>query len=359
MPNKKTRELSLLRDLCNLDLPAALLIPSFLEALHGLIPSSRNLFDWCDANGQLTQYYIEGPVDTRIAALYFNEFHNRREAEVMRSFASALRSGASMHSAQELNTRSFFNSALYWEIWRPQGFQYRVEAIVRTPGGQPLGSLVLYRGPGERCFNAAEEALLPQVLPYLARLLEREGGEAPDAPALWLPSPDPQETLLLDAAGRLRHASAGALRLLLLAGQGLAAPQLCATDPAQDPTLQALRAELGGGARACRRVGSAWGLFEFIAQRLDALAPGEPAWTQVQIRRHEPRQLATERRLQALALSPGQTSVCRLLLQGCSQPEAARRLAVAPSTVADHTRKLYKTLGVRSLQELGQRLRPD
>lgn len=355
--NKRSRALHKLRDLAALDLPGPCLLPAFLQALHELIPSQRNLFDWCDSAGRLTHYYIEGPVDERVARLYFDEFHNRREAEVMLPFASALRSSATVHSARELNTKTFFNSALYWEIWRPQGLRYRVEAIVRAPDGQPLGSLVLYRGPGDRCFSIEEEALLPAALPYLARLLLRQQAAEGRDDEGWTPSPDPVETLLLDERGLLRHASSGAMRLLLLSGSGLAAHSFGPQGDGGHPVLARLQQALQTCDEASSLHANDSGRYQFKAMRLRALAAGESAWLQVQITRLEPASLALERRLQALPLSHGQAAVCRLLLQGCSQPEVARRLEVAPSTVADHTRKLYKSLGVRSLQELNERVR--
>ncbi|MFN3302500.1 MAG: helix-turn-helix transcriptional regulator [Roseateles sp.] len=352
MAAKKSRELSRLRELCALDLPTPLVMPSILAELHALVPSSRNLFDWCDGAGALTRYCVEGPVDERVARLYFEQFHNKREAEAMPSFAQALASGAVLNSAAQLNTARFFGSALYAEIWRPQGFRYRVELIVRSAGGQPLGSLVLYRGPGEPCFTPAEEARLLPLLPHLARALSRDA--APRcAPEHWQPAPEPAEVLLLDDTGRLRHASAGAQRLLQRAGPG---PGL---QPAA-PSTERLLAELHAAARSgpvSRSVDSPWGRFEFAARQLDALDGQAPSWTQVQLRRFEPRELAEQRRLQAWALPSGQAAVARLLLQGLPQADVARRLGVAPSTVVDHTRKLYQRLGVRNVRELADKVR--
>jgi len=351
MPAKKSRELSRLRELCSLDLPTPLFMPTLLAELHAYVPSSRNLFDWCDGDGALARYCIEGPLDEAVARLYFDEFHNKREAEAMPSFAQALASGAVLNSATQLDTARFRGSALYAEIWRPQGFRYRVELIVRSRSGQPLGSLVLYRAPGEPCFTAAEEARLLPLLPHLAQALSRDA--APRcAPGHWQPAPEAAEVLLLDEAGRVAHASAGARRLLLLAGPG---PGL---QPAQ-PTEEVL-AGLHGAARqgsVTRLVDSPWGRFEFSARRLDAVDPAAPSWTQVQMRRLEPRDLADERRLQGFELSSGQAAVARLLLKGMAQAEVAQRLNVAPSTVVDHTRKLYQRLGVRSARELVDRVR--
>lgn len=351
MSPKKSRELGRLRELCALDLPTPLVMPTLLAELHALVPSSRNLFDWCDGRGALTRYCIEGPVDEAVARRYFDEFHNRREAEAMPSFAQALASGAVLNSAAQLDSRRFLNSALYAEIWRPQGFRWRVELIVRSRAGQPLGSLVLYRGPGEPCFTAAEEARLLPLLPHLAQVLTRDAVPR-CAPEHWQPAPDAAEVLLLDDAGRLRHASAGARRLLLLAGPG--------PGPLQAPSTDALLAGLHVAARqgaVTQLIDSPWGRFEFSARRLDAVDGAAPCWTQVQLRRFEPRELAEQRRLQGFELSSGQAAVARLLLQGLAQSEVARRLGVAPSTVVDHTRKLYQRLGVRNVRELADKVR--
>lgn len=266
MSPKKSRELGRLRELCALGLPTPLVMPTLLAELHALVPSSRNLFDWCDGDGALTRYCVEGPVDEAVARLYFDEFHNRREAEAMPSFAQALASGAVLNSARQLDTRHFLGSALYAEIWRPQGFRYRVELIVRARSGQPLGSLVLYRGPGEPCFTAAEEARLLPLLPHLAQALSHDVAvRCP--PEHWQPAPEAAEVLLLDDAGRLRHASPGARRLLLLAAPG--------PGPAQTTSTETLLASLHAAARrgpVTLKVDSPWGRFR--VQCLPAGGPG-------------------------------------------------------------------------------------
>jgi DNA-binding NarL/FixJ family response regulator len=159
--------------------------------------------------------------------------------------------------------------------------------------------------------------------------------------------------LLLDEAGRLGHASAGARRLLLLAGPG---PGVQPRQPSAEAALARLHVAAQRGP-AVQMVDSPWGRFEFSARRLDAVDGTAPSWTQVQLRRFEPRELGDERRLQGFELSSGQTAVARLLLQGLAQAEVAQRLCIAPSTVVDHTRKLYQRLGVRSARELVDKLR--
>ena len=113
-----------------------------------------------DPHRRLLRYFIEGPIDAQIAQLYFDEFHNRREAEAMRRFDSLQRLPPGLRSAAELEHPAFFNSALYNEIWRPQGIHTRLEAVLRAARGRLLGSLVLYRAPGERRFTREDERRL-------------------------------------------------------------------------------------------------------------------------------------------------------------------------------------------------------
>lgn len=346
------------RELCRLRLPQEVLVPAVLEALHGVVPSSRNLFDWCDDSGRLLHYYFEGPVDTTIAQLYFDEFHNRLEAEAMPPFEALSARPGGVHSARELDTPHFFGSALYHEIWKPQGLEYRIEAVLRGAHGRLLGSLVLYRGPREACFTRDEELRLLQVLPVFAAALE--SGSAPETPTRWTPALEPSETVTLDGCGRLLHASPGALRLLLMAEGGVSPASL-----AREPRwighhllrlalrrLDELPPHAPVGAEAALMHDNDWGRFTLRARRLLALDRDAAALALVTITRHEPHAVAVERALRGLALTPRQHQVCRELIAGHAQAEVARNLGVGQASVVDQVRKAYRTLGVRSVLEL-------
>ena len=352
--SKHTRELAAVRSLCALGLPAEQLIPALLEALHRVIPSSRNLFDWTDGDGNLVRYYFEGPIDHEVTRQYFEEFHNRREAEVMTAFRDAVTGRARVQSARELDSPAFYRSALYNEIWRPQGLHSRIEAIVRGLDGKPLGSIVLYRGLRERPFAAEDERLLAAVVPYVARALE---SSAALVPAAGLQRSGRRAVLSLSEAGVLQQLSRDAHKLLMLSHGGVT-PECASRGPrAQDfPALAALVGQLRLRADSTRAatltLDNAWGRFVYEAQ---ALAPvvDAPAVIHVAIEHLESRELARRRVLAALPLSAAQSEVCALLLAGLTQPEIARRLGVEPSTVADHVRQIHLRLDVHSMHELG------
>ena len=360
------RGLAGIRELCALGLPTQTLVPAVLEALHRVVPSSRNLFDWTDEQGRLIHYYFEGPIDTTIAQLYFDEFHNHREAEAMPRFDALTRRPAGIHSAAELDHAGFFDSALFNEIWRPQGLKYRVEAVLRAPGGRLIGSLVLYREPGDRCFSADEERRLAQVVPVLSAGLARSHTAAQRE--RHVPAAEPVQSLLLDLDGTVQHASTGAERWLLLACGGintnnLAQPLDWLARTALSPLLQRLREQAMAGAQTGQagrawlqpaelNFGNLWGQFKAQAQLLLPRGAGQRVLVQATLERHEPYRVALTRALQSLPLTAGQATVCSALIQGHTQAQIALHLGVAPATVIDHVRKSYRVLDVRSAQEL-------
>ena len=358
---KSTRAVAALQSLCGLNLHPELLVPAVLEALHALVPSSRNLFDWTDAQGRLVRYFIEGPIDAEIARLYFAEFHNRREAEAMPRFDTLRRLPAGVRSADELDHQGFFRSALYNEIWRPQGFRTRLEAVLRGRDGGLIGSLVLYRGPGDPAFTPADEQRLAAVLPAFSAALQAHG--AAHADDRHVPSPDPAETLLITLHGEICHASPGAHRLLMMAEGGatqarLEAPLNLHHTRLLPMLLCRLRERAAGG--PAQLLGptpsitheTPAGQFVARGELLRAVQAEQPPLAQVTLTRLEPHRVALERALRRLPLTPGQVAVCRELHAGATQAQVSQRLGVAPATVIDHVRKVYRKLDLGSAQEL-------
>lgn len=346
------------RALCSLGLPGEQLIPALLEALHGIIPSSRNLFDWTDAEGNLVRYFFEGPIDAEVARHYFEEFYNRKESEAMGAFREAVLGRARVRSAAELDHPSFFRSALYNEIWRPQRLHTRVEAIVRGARGQPLGSLVLYREKSDRPFTARDEALLDAMVPYVARGLEGES----TMPLDFVARREHRAVLNLDEAGAIVSLSEDAHKMLLLAHGGIT-PEGAARRPrdVDFPTLALLADQVNSHRGASRHrivltVDNAWGRFVFEAEPLLPAPRASTHAIHVAIQHQEPRIVAWRRALGSLELSIAQTEVCALVRAGYTQPQIAAALGIAPSTVADHVRKIYTRLDVHSVRELCARV---
>ncbi len=385
---KNAAAIAHIRELCGLGLAGELLIPAVLEALHRVIASARNLFDWVDGDGSIRRYYFEGPIDHRLARLYFDEFHNRREAEAMPRFVDVIRGETTIRSAEELNHAQFFDSALYNEIWRPQRLHYRLEAIVRGRDGKALGSLVLYREHGDAIFSHDDEQTLRLLVPYVAHGLQHETPQQIDYAA-----GDRREVLVnLDAQGRIVHLSRHAHKVLMLAHGGIS-PDAAARAPTSEdfPTLVLLHRQLTRAAAAASAaapfvltLSNAWGEFRFSAEAMESVDGSGAALVGVAIRHLEPREVRDLNLLEASNLSIGQKKACALLLsrkrravpsfldprggragrspvlgalRGCSHAQIAQQLRVSPYTATDYIRKIYLKLDVHSVEELQQRLR--
>jgi DNA-binding CsgD family transcriptional regulator len=265
---------------------------------------------------------------------------------------------AVVRSAAELDRPSFFRSDLYNEIWRPQRLHTRVEAIVRGVRGRPLGSLVLYREKGAPSFTREEEALLGDLVPYVARGLEGESALALD----FVARRERRAVLDLDGDGTLLHLSEDAHKMLLLSHGGIT-PQSAGRAPLgpEFATLAMLADQIRSHERASRHqvvltVDNAWGRFVFEAQPMLSAREGASAAIHVSIQHQEPRVVAWRRALAGLHLSIAQTEVCALMRAGYTQQQIAAALGVAPSTVADHVKKIYGRLEVHSVRELCARV---
>ena len=352
---KNTAKVSQIRALACAGLPPDGFIAAVLEALHGVIPSDRNLFDWTDSEGRLIRYYFEGPIDHAIAKHYFEEFHNRRELEVMPSFKDTITGKASVVTAAQLDRPAFYESALYNEIWRPQRFKTRIETIVRKPDGSPLGSLVLYRGPGDRKFTSAEEQLLGQIAPYMARGLMARPVGLEHAPLAAVPST--QAYVCLGAEGQMTLLSANAHRLLLLA-HGDVTPDLAAQPPTVEsfPVLATLWRQWksqGDAFRDCSlQVKNQWGQCVFEGCGLKASESPDGVRMHVAVSHRELDMVATRRAMASFELTHTQREVCLLLHAGFSQTRVGEHLGVSTATVVDHVRKIYSKLDVHSVLEL-------
>jgi DNA-binding CsgD family transcriptional regulator len=366
------RALNSLHALCRAGWRVEVFIPALLEALHGVIPSARNLFDWTDESGHLLSYFIEGPVDTTVAQLYFDEFHNRKEAAGMPAFHSLRQMPMSVRGAAELDHPAFFASALYNEVWRPQGLHSRIEGVVRSRSGRLLGSLVLYRGRGEVPFTGHDQALLAAVLPLVADALDRQHqaaeSETQDQHVSGL---EPPETVVLDVSGQVLHATDGLERLLMLADDGLSHDALRRTlsERLHRPLGRLIgemmeRAQHADSATATApwpslTIVNAFGRFDAHGSLLRSACPGRQRGSpllQIVVRRLEPRSVALHRVMRALPISVGQTAVCAALYAGTTQTEIARRMGVTPTTVVDHVRKLYRALEINGSAELREML---
>jgi len=221
---KRAATLSEIRQLCCLGLPGQAVMPSLLAALHRLIPSYANLFDWVDDEHEISNYYSEEPPCPDAARLYFQEFYNKREQEVMPAFSDQVRTARGVINSDAISNAAFYRSDFYNEIWRPRRVHHKLEAIIREHDWA-LGSLVLYRRADEPQFSRREEEMLARLIPYIAHAVADRGeyeGQYDTSGETGL--------VVVNDRGAVSHWCPEGRRLLYLATHAIVDPAIVITD---------------------------------------------------------------------------------------------------------------------------------
>jgi DNA-binding CsgD family transcriptional regulator len=231
---------------------------------------------------------------------------------------------------------------------------------VRNRQGRTLGSLVLYRAPGDPKFTRSEETVLEHVTAYLASGLEE--GSCAQPVRDYSPTACRNAVISIDGHGSIVQLSREALKLLMLAHGGVT-PGAVSRRPRREDfqTLDVLWRQQESGPRrergsASATVENAWGRFAFECEPLQPVCAGDLPMLHVRVAQFEPRFVAVRRALGRLPLTPAQREVCALLHGGESQARIARALNVAVTTVADHVHKIYAKLDIHSASELNARI---
>lgn len=112
-----------IKQLCCLGLPSESIMPTLLAQMHQLVSGYAYNFFWCDQNYESTNLYMENLDE--IALLlphYYSEYCNRREEEVVFSFAESARCNLGVEtltSSLKVDKRKYDKHGYYNEILRP------------------------------------------------------------------------------------------------------------------------------------------------------------------------------------------------------------------------------------------------
>ena len=344
--------LARLRQMACLDVSGPLLIEPLLHELHQLIVFDTGGYFYPGSAGAMDAY-VEPSLARDWMHIYFDPQIMASERQVIRrsahDFAGAVRED---HGAQvmeqlitvpvgELLRSDFFNLAL-----RQVDLLDCLSLVLRTPQGAGVGALKLYRGVSAPRFGLHDVALLNQLEPWLARILQ------------------PGE---LDAQGSVVHDSA----MLVATPQG----QLLWTSPEAErlmalafgprwyrrselpPTLQALLRRLEhvrqGEAPALPQLDlhNASGTFSLRATQM-AEARGEGRAVGIHITQRVPLAAHLLPALRALGLPQRQHELAYWLARGLPEDQIAARMGISANTATYHRRQIYTRLGVQSRAEL-------
>ncbi|MCU1449498.1 MAG: LuxR family transcriptional regulator, partial [Acidimicrobiales bacterium] len=327
---------------CYAGLDAASLRPEVLRLLRQVVPVDAAFFATVDpATLLFTSALAEEPLAEATPQFLENEFGR---ADVNK-FAS-LAAGDPVASLDRATSGERSASPRYLEVMAPLGLGDELRAAL-VAGGRCWGVMCLHRGDSPSGFSSREVDLVRQLAPHLAEALRRAvlAQAASDRP-------DAQGPGILVLDENLRVVSA---------------------NPAAETWLAELDdPEWTGDAGLPVAISAAVAQLARLEQGVDAPAPptrlrtGRGRWITVHASRLEgpagrqtavvlepasPVQL-TSLFLDAHGLTPAQTRVAALVLQGHSTRQIVNELHISAHTLQEHLRAVFDKFGIGSRREL-------
>ncbi len=342
-----------LRQLCNLGLPAPVLLPSLLPAVRAVVPATHAAFFYCDAQGNMVNMYAERMLPPEAMTRYY-ERHYRADIS---AFSSAYLRLVAAHDPVSFRTIGVDEKAgeYYREVLSQLAVGHVMYGIVRSPenGRDPIGQLSLYRAAGDAPFDKDDAEALRDVMHYLGHALAALPYTQVTAPSEQIAE---EAMAVLDEAGELLFADDAWMRLARLARGEPISPRESRDEP------KALREFLRGvviAARAAKNslhvVTSPWGQFAFRHHTLDGIAGGKA--TALVLSRLATESVRITEGASRLDLSAQQREVALMIALGLTNAEMAEKLGVSVNTAGYHVKQVFVKLGVHDRADVARMLR--
>lgn len=351
-----------IRRLCSLGLGGQLIMPALLQTIHELVPSHTNAFAWADANAELSNCLFEPHVPLDALKLYFNEFYNSREAEVLPTFTRSIQQEQGITDwEQYFGSAGFMRSDLYNLVMRPLGIRHMLRAYVPGWGAGDKGNagvLILCRDVHERPFTEREKNLVAMILPYIRHAI---GATSPQT--ISFAESDQNGLLIVNRNGEIQGADTTGRYLLLLGCHSqinassfndhdhvAVMPLLCnlIEDTIGDTQERLLSPYVP--------IQNQWGGFTLKAHVLKQQTLSDQMLFGVTIQHHVPMKIKLMQAMKTAPLSAKQKEVCLWLMEGLSQSNIAEQMGISPHSVNDYLKKTYRKLEVHSKDELLKKL---
>jgi len=360
------RAIASIRRLCCLGFGSQIAVPAILGELHALIPSYSNQFFWAGPNQELANLYDEGDVILPVLPLYMDEFHNKREREIVFTFTETMRRSTRCEVMRyrektlKVKEKQFENHDFYNLVMRPTGIHDVLQLAV-AEHGRSIGLLHISRAKCDPPFTERDWQLLFLIAPFIAH------AQAPGSTIGQMVESEDRGLIIATPDGKIEYLSPQAGRLLAMAqhevlwSRGVSLPEPGAALP---PEVMRLCHDLvrifedkTPSSVPVRQLANAWGLFTFRAYWLErAGEEREAGLIGIAIERLEPLALKFWRHAEKLPLSGREIEVCLPLALGQSRAEIAERLGVSENTAINHCRNIYAKLGIQSRTELVEKL---
>jgi len=342
-----------LRQLCNLGVPAPVLLPSLLPVVRTLISASHAAFFYADASGNMSNMYAERMLPPEAMTRYY-ERHYRADASAFSKSYRRLVDASDPVSYRTL-TATERSSEYFRDVLSLLDVGHIMYGIVRaqTSGREPIGQLSLYRPESDKPFKAEDAEALRDVLHYLGHALVATPFAQVATPADQVAE---EAMAVLDDAGNTLFADDGWLRLVRLARGEPISPLQASTEP------RALREFLQGVAKAAaaaqnslHSVDSPWGKFAFRHHVLKG--DGGTKATALVVSRLAVASIRLTEGAARLQLSSQQREVALMIALGLTNAEIGEKLGVSVNTAGYHVKQVFAKLGVHERNEVARLLR--
>jgi len=350
-----------LQRLCCSGLSGEALVPELLRGLRSVVPSRSNAFMWCDERCEITNSCSEDPVFWDMMPVYLNEFHDRRNREVLPAFSDFMRERPTVTHARRVvaDDRRLYGSAWYAHILRRLAWRNVAYTKIRA-GAYPLGMLLQGLDSTKPEVTAREAALMLKLAPFIAHgLTHTDAGDAHYADS------DTHGLLIFGLRGELLFQTPSASELLFRTtfARGSARAYRRALEKPLPPFVRKLCNDLEAVFAAGEALANApsythsnaWGRFLYQARWLD----GPDSTTRaiaVTIELQLPVEVVLLRRIASLGLPPKQADVCFQIARGASHAAIAKTLGTSTHAVNWHLRQIYARLDVHNAAELNRKL---
>lgn len=361
MKSKHSTALTKIRQACCLGLPSRSFMPMVVAQLRELIPSVCGQFAWSSDSGRLTNFWSDTFMPRRMAWVVLH--HKRYDQDSGSSFRDIVMFGQATGNAKRMWARGFEQSATYAAIFKPYGYKWMLDGVVRD-GQRPYGCFALIRRDSDPDFTPDDEALLAQALPYVAHAMRVEATRpsrfvSSGRSALVVCSEDGE---VLEWSPRAHEMAVYALVGDVNLDARIAHTDFADVQPALGALVGELRARLQQHAHEAlpalvRR--NDWGEFVFRGYPLQAQRGELAERIGVLIEQCVPLEAHLLARVNNTDLSNRQKEVALLSARGLPNAQIARQLNLTPQTVKDYFKDIYARLHINSHQELLQRLSAD
>jgi DNA-binding CsgD family transcriptional regulator/GAF domain-containing protein len=342
VPAAVDRQLAAVERRCYVGLDAATLRPDVLRLLRQVVPVDAAFFATVDpATLLFTSALAEEPLAEATPQFLENEFGR---ADVNK-FAS-LAAGDPVASLDRATSGERSASPRYLEVMAPLGLGDELRAALVT-GGRCWGVMCLHRGDSPGGFSAREVDLVRQLAPHLAEALRRAvlaqtAFDRPDAEGPGVLVLD--ENLSVVSTNPAADAWLGELddaewtrRARLPVAIAAAVAQIAQLDQSAHTPAPPTRLQTGRG--------------RWITVHASRLEGPTGRQTAVILEPASPVQL-TSLFLDAHGLTPAQTRVAALVLQGRSTHQIVNELHISAHTLQEHLRAVFDKFGIGSRREL-------